>query len=144
MMAPVDDMEAFINEVLGCCPLIRAIWLVSDPVVEKRTPPGHFTWDLIALADGFTLQRLRKTVKLHRSDVRLRVLSVGNRLEQAWGGDHPGGVPMACDWVESRPGEGFYTESTAPRWEPGAERQRARRKALCVFQGIDPLKGPGS
>ena len=46
-----------------------------------------FIDEVLACADPLTLQRPRKTVKLHRSDVRLRVMSDDNRLDNAWGGE---------------------------------------------------------
>lgn len=138
----VGDINAFIDEVLACCPLIRAIWLVGDSADGPRHAIRLYSWDLIAFADPLALHRLRKTVKLHRSDVRLRVLGDGNRLENAWGGEHRDGVLRASDWEPSSPGEGYYTES--PAQMAGREGKHTRRKAICVWQGIDPLKGPGS
>ena len=129
--------------MLASCPLIRAIWLVGDAADGPRHATRLYTWDLIAIADPLTLQRLRKTVKLHRSDVRLRVMGDGNRLENAWGGERRDDLPVASDWQPSSPEEGYYIES-APVREPGAGAERKRRKATCVWQGIDPPRGPGS
>ncbi len=127
-------IEAFIDEVLSCSPMIRSIWLVADTPGGRRDAPPNYTWDLIALADTLTLYRLRKTVKLHRSDVRFRVLGEDRRLEAAWGSDGPLGVRVASDWEPASAREGYYTES------PGSK----RRKATCIWQGIDAIKGPGS
>lgn len=125
------SIEAFVDEVLACCPMIHSIWLVADAPGRRL---DRYTWDLIAFADTLTLYRLRKTVKLHRSDVRLRVLGSDQRLEAAWGSDGPLGVRFASDWEPSSAAEGYYLES------PGSE----RRKATCIWRGIDPIKGPGS
>lgn len=128
--------------MLACCPLIQAIWLVGDSADGPRHAIRLYTWDLIACADPLTLQRLRKTVKLHRSDVRLRVMSEENHLDNAWGGEF-GAVPVASHWEPSSPGQGHYIE-WLPAGEPGAGDQRKRRKAVCMWQGIAPLRGPGS
>ena len=129
--------------MLACCPLIEAIWLVGDSADGPRHAVRLFTWDLIACADPLTLQRLRKAVKLHRSDVRLRVISGENRLDNAWGAEFGAVVPVASQWEPSRPGEGHYIECL-PTSEPGGGEQRKRRKAVCIWQGIAPLRGPGS
>jgi hypothetical protein len=128
--------------VLACCPLIKAIWLVGDSAERPRHAIRLYTWDLIACADGFTLQRLRKSVKLHRSDVRLRVMSEENRLDNAWG-EFGVRAPVASHWEPTGPEQGYYTECFLAG-EPGASEQRKRRKAVCMWQGIDPLRGPGS
>ncbi len=126
--------------MLACCPLIKAIWLVGDAAEGPRHALRLYTWDLIACADPLTLQRLRKTVKLHRSDVRLRVMSDENRLDNAWGGEWDGSAPVASQWEPSSPGEGYYLESL-PAGEPDRHK---RRKALCMWQGVAPLRAPGS
>ena len=122
--------------------MIRSLWLVADCAGEGRHGTRLYTWDLIAFADPLSLHRLRRSVKLHRADVRVRVLGDGNRLESAWGSEGRHGVLSASDWHESNPGEGTYLESSAP--PHGSDGAGRRRKALCVWQGIDALKGPGS
>jgi hypothetical protein len=139
----VQHINAFIDEVLACCPLIEAIWLVADPAGGSRHAVRLYTWDLIACADPMTLHRLRKTVKLHRSDVRLRVMSDANRLDNAWGGDFGASVPVASQWEPSGPGQGHYIECLRAG-EPGSSEQCKRRQAVCLWQGIAPLRGPGS
>jgi hypothetical protein len=139
----INDINAFIDEVLACCPLIRAIWLVGDSANGPRHAIRLYTWDLIAFADPLTLQRLRKAVKLHRSDVRLRVMSDENRLDNAWGGERRGNAPVASHWEPSSPEEGYYVESLPASKAEGSGAHK-RRKAVCVWRGIDPPRGPGS
>src|SRR5438105_4730750 len=111
MGAPlVGDIDSFIDEVLACCPMIRSIWLVADCANGSVHAVRLYTWDLIAFADPLSLERLRRTVRLHRGDVRLRVMGEGNRLERAWGGEGRPDVLRASDWDESNPGEGYYVE----------------------------------
>jgi hypothetical protein len=124
--------------------MIRSIWLVADSAHAGPHAVRLYTWDLIAFADPLTLHRLRKAVGLHRRDVRLRVLGEGNRLESAWGSEGRPGALLASEWQASSPGEGTYTESDAPTERLRGAAHRTRRKAICVWQGIDPLKGPGS
>jgi hypothetical protein len=142
--ALVSEIDPFIAELLACCPMIRSIWLVADSVNAGPHAVRPYTWDLIAFADPLTLQRLRRTVKLQRRDVRLRVLDDANRLEAVWAGGGPHALLLASDWEPSSPGEGYYTESHAPAERLQGADRRTRRKAICVWQGIDPLKGPGS
>ncbi len=139
----IEDIQAFIDDVLACCPLIKAIWLVGDAAEGPRHALRLYAWDLIACADPLTLQRLRKTVKLHRSDVRLRVMSDENQLYNAWGAEFGAAVPVASDWEPSSPGEGYYTE-WLPAGERGVSEWRKRRRALCMWHGIDPPRAPGS
>lgn len=138
----IADVRPFIDEVLACCPMIRAVWLVADEPGGDRDAARLHTWDLIALADPLTLHRLRRAVRLHRNDVRLRVLSDGNRLEAVWGSRHA--VRIASDWQPLTQGEGYYTESAAAAGPLQAAGGGTRRKAICVWQGIDAMKGPGS
>jgi hypothetical protein len=134
----VGDIDSFIDEVLACCPMIRSIWLVADCASGSVHAVRLYTWDLIAVADPLTLARL------HRGDVRLRVMGEGNRLERAWGNDGRHDVLRASDWDESNPGEGYYTERSLPLAGLFGSEKRMRRKAVCVWQGIDALRGPGS
>lgn len=138
------DIDAFVAELLARCPMIRSIWLVADSANAGSPVARPYTWDMIAFADPMTLHRLRRAVSLHRRDVRLRVLGEGNRLEHAWGGTGRDAVLLAADWQPSSPGEGHYTECDAPTEKLRGADHRTRRKATCVWQGIDPLRGPGS
>lgn len=145
MSAPlVGDIDSFIDEVLACCPMIRSIWLVADCANGAVHAVRLYTWDLIAFADPLSLERLKRTARLHRGDVRLRVMGDGNRLERAWGNDGRQDVLRASDWDESNPGEGYYTERSMPLAGLFGTEKRLRRKAVCVWQGIDALQGPGS
>lgn len=129
--------------MLACCPLIRAIWLVDDSADGPRHAIRLYNWDLIACADPLTLHRLRKTVKLHRSDVRLRVMNDENRLHNAWGREPGANVPVASHWQPAGAGQGYYVECF-PAGEAGGDDERKRRKAVCMWHGIQPLRGPGS
>lgn len=134
-------LGVFVDELLACCPMIRSVWLVGDAAggpEAARLP----RWDVIVFADALTLHRLRKTAKLHRGDVRLRVLVDGNRLESAWERIRRDEATLASEWRQSSPGEGYYTESVAEQAQAG--RASRRRHAVCLWQGIDPMKGPGS
>lgn len=113
--SPRRDIEPFVQELLAICPMIRSLWLVAA-LPERVAAVVPYTWDLVALADSLTLHRLRRTVKLHRADVRLRVLT-HERLENAWGGTEVHGAPLAQDW---------------------------RRTAVCLWQGVEPMRGPHS
>jgi hypothetical protein len=83
-------------------------------------------------------------LKPARGDVRLRVISDGNRLESPWQGPRRDGVLLASERKECDPGEGYYTESSAPLGAILGAVKRTRRKAVCLWQGIDPLTAPGS
>ncbi|HEY5899765.1 MAG TPA: hypothetical protein VIV54_19520 [Burkholderiales bacterium] len=140
----VEDLNPFIEDVLACCPMIRSIWLVDDAAKERLDIARLYTWDLVAFADPLTLHRLRKAPRLHRGDVRLRVLLDGHRLESVWESDARVSALFASDWEQSKPGEGFYTESSTSSGLPLGGRAGKRRRAVCLWHGIDPMKGPGS
>ena len=143
-LALLGDVDSFIDEILACCPMIRSIWLVADCLNAGPHRPRLYTWDLVALADPLSLQRLRRSLKPPRGDVRLRVISYANRLESPWQGPRRDGVLLASEWEECNPGEGYYTESSAPVGAILGAVKRTRRKAVCLWQGIDPLTAPGS
>jgi hypothetical protein len=131
-IAPLADVDSFVDEILACCPMVRSIWLVADCLNAGPHHARLYTWDLLAFADHLSLHRLRKTLKPLRTDVRLRIIVAANRLESPWEKRARAGEVLASDWRECSPGEGYYTESSK------------RRKAVCLWQGIDPLTPPGS
>lgn len=138
------NLDPFIEDVLACCPMIRSIWLLDDAAKERLDVARVYTWDLLAFADPLTLHRLRKASRLHRGDVRLRVLLDGRRLESVWENDARASALFASDWEQSKPGEGFYTESSTSSGLPLGGCAGRRRRAVCLWHGIDPMKGPGS
>ena len=124
--------------------MIRSLWLVADCANAGPNAARLYLWDLIAVADPLTLERLRRAVSLQRVNVRLRVISDGNRLESTWQRDGWDDIRLASEWQPSSPGEGYYTESSAPLGGLVGTERRTRRKAICLWQGIDPLRAPGS
>lgn len=140
-LAEARDIDSFIDDLLVSCPLIRSIWLVADCADGRVHAARLYTWDVVAFADLLSLHRLRKARKLLRRDVRLRVIGAGNRLDSTWTQDDGGpGEAFASDWQGSNPGDGYFIESSGT----GEAVKRTRRRAICVWHGIDPLRGPGS
>jgi hypothetical protein len=131
-IAPAGDVDSFVDQILLCCPMVRSIWLLADCLNGGPHQARFYMWDLLAFADPLSLHRLRKALKPVRTDVRLRVIVGANRLESPWESRAGSGEVLASDWRECNPGEGYYTESSR------------RRKAVCLWQGIDPLTPPGS
>jgi hypothetical protein len=138
------DIDAFIDEVLACCPMIRSLWLVADCTNDGARAARVYVWDVIAVADPLSLARLRRAGRLQRAGVRLRVMGDGNRLESTWERHGSDDIRVASDWQQSHPGEGCYVESSAPMGGLIGTESRTLRKAICLWQGIDPLRAPGS
>ena len=131
-MSPISP---FLSELQASCPAVSSVWLIGE---RAGSPAPHAAdprvWDLVAFADGASLRRLRKALHLHRSDVRLRVVTDGDHFAAAWG-DLPGlGSLLQWDWVQAGKGEAFYSEAS---WREPAQTglvERTRRRALCLWQ----------
>jgi hypothetical protein len=119
------------------CPAVRSVWMLGARAASAAPhEPGHLVWDLLIFADAATLQRLRTAMHLHRQDVRMRVVTDGDRYAVAWG-DLPGyGSLFEWDWVEPSEAEAFYSEA---QWHEPASAgavTRVRRKALCLWRKL--------
>jgi len=96
--------------------------------------PGPQLWDLVAFADAPALERIRAATHLHRRDVRLRVVTDGDRFGAAWGDAPASGSLFQWEWIETSPTEAFYSEA---RWHgapQAATVERVRRRALCLWR----------
>jgi hypothetical protein len=127
-----EDIAGFVGAVVSCCPGLQAIWRVGQAASGAATSYSSFTWDLIAFGDAAQLQRLQGAVHLHRSDVRIRVVTDGNRFESAWGAGRRGSLD-GWEWMRTAPGEAFYSD-----FRTGAEdRQRLRYRAVRLWHAIE-------
>lgn len=110
------------------CPDIRSVWEIGvradDEVLGTCAP---FGWDLIAFADDDTLQQLRAATDLHRPDVRLRVVTDGDRFEPAWGDAALSGSLSDWGWRRVSEREAFYSPE-------GQGPLRSRRRAVRLSE----------
>lgn len=111
------------------------MWVIGDRADGATPDAGEaYAWDLVGFGDFASLEDLRSATHLHRSDVRLRIVTDGNSFAAAWG-DLPGiGSLFQWDWMQVSEGEAFYSES---RWQAPARAvavQRRRRKAVCLWR----------
>ncbi|HEX2567680.1 MAG TPA: hypothetical protein VHL85_12535, partial [Burkholderiales bacterium] len=80
------DLCAFLGQALERCASIESVWLIGARAGGAvRACAGLVEWDLLAFADLRALYLLRRSVPMHRQDVRLRVVTDGQRFENAWG-----------------------------------------------------------
>lgn len=131
----MSEISQYVNDLRACCPSLRSLWLIGDRA-DGATPDSvdAHAWDFVGFGDFASLERLRAETRLHRTDVRMRVVTDGNSFAAAWG-DLPGiGSLFQWDWVQASDGEAFYSES---RWRAPAEAvavERRRRRAVCLWR----------
>lgn len=130
----MSAISQFLADLQACCPALRSVWMLGERAIAKgpRTVAPAI-WDLVAFADAPSLQRLRRAGHLHRPDVRLRIVTDGDRFGLAWGEASAAGSLSQWDWVQVNEREAFYSEA---RWsEPAHARlvERTRRRALCLW-----------
>jgi len=121
-----NDVGSFIGEVLTNCPLLRAIWRVGQPANAKTELASLFVWDLIAFGDPLALHRLRQAPHLHRQNVRLRVVTDGDRFQSAWGIEQSGSLAR-WEWAQTNAGEAYYNDFAVPAERSSRLRYRAVR-----------------
>jgi hypothetical protein len=125
------ELAGFLSRLVERCPGIRAVWSLgnSDDAAQAA---GH---ELLAFADGATLERLRTSEDLQRADVQLLVVVDGDRFENAWGPCRLSGSLARWAWRQVAPTVAYYDESKwAERQGEGGIVVRVRRKALLVWQ----------
>jgi len=139
----VRGITLFLDQLAEYCPEIRSVWMIGRRADDETLGSNsHFGWDLVALADASTLRRLRSATDLHRSDVRLWVVSDANRFELAWGGEGRSGSLSGWHWKPASEREAYYSESV-PGQSKDREFERQRRKAICLRQDFGLAAGTG-
>lgn len=131
----MSRISQYVTELRACCPSLSAVWVIGDRADGAAPDSGDaYAWDLVGFGDFSSLESLRSATHLHRSDVRVRIVTDGNSFAAAWG-ELPGiGSLFQWDWVQANEGEAFYSES---RWQAPAQAlavERRRRKAVCVWR----------
>ena len=121
-----NDIGFFIGDVLTSCPLLRAIWRVGQLASGKADLSPAFVWDLIVFGDRPALQRLQEAAHIHRKDVRLCVVTDGDRFRSAWGIVQDGSLSR-WEWAPANAGEAFYSASAAQAGHGDRVRYRAVR-----------------
>lgn len=136
------EISTFLGRVIEACPAIRSIWLIGEHAsVDVSGLAASAAWDLVAFADAFTLQRLRKAADLHRADIHLRVVTDGDRFESAWGGLESSGSLMQWGWRHATPTEAYYNEAKWAGPVQDGNVERTRRRALRLWQSAEPTPG---
>lgn len=131
----VRDISSLVDQLAVRYPAIRSIWLTGHRA-DGGAPelPRPFDWELVAFADEPVLRSLRKATDLHRTDVLLRIVIDGDRLEVAWGKLHLSGSLFQWDWREATELAAYYSEA---RWSLPAGTgnvERVRRRAACLWR----------
>ena len=131
--AACRETGTIVDDILGCGLLIRSIWRLGELANGELGGRPPYAWDLMAFGDPMTLERLRRAEQLHRPDVRIRVVTDGDRFAVAWGGEGASGSLAQCEWRESGPTQAFYTSTVS-----GVEGvRRARCRAVRLWPEPD-------
>ena len=110
------------------CPDIRSVWMIGERADEEVLGThAPFGWDLLVFADLETLHELRLASALHRSDVRIRVVTDGDRFDPAWGEAGLAGSLSDWGWKRVNEQEAFYSPE-------GREPPRPRRRAVRLCE----------
>jgi hypothetical protein len=126
-----SPISSFLGMLEAHCPAVRAVWMIGERAAsEAPHQPGPLVWDLLVFADAPTLQRLRVAAHMHWRNVRIRVVTDGDRYGVAWGDAQGNGSLFQWEWQESGDAEAFYFE--AHHRAPVVT--RTRRKALCLWR----------
>jgi hypothetical protein len=130
-------ISLFLDQLAEHCPDIRSVWVIGarteDEVLGTCSP---FGWDLLAFADPETLQQLRAATDLHRGDVRLRVVTDGNRFEPAWGDDALAGSLSGWSWKRVSEREASYSPEGLEPLRPRRRAVRLSEKSLSAPLGV--------
>ena len=122
----------FIAGVVAWCPAIRSIGRIGD---SADTPPdARSSWDLLAFANPYTLLQLRVATTLHRQDVRLRIVTDGDRVHSAWGNAPDDGSLRRWEWTETGGGDAFYSEARWAAPQSNGVVERVRLRARCLWR----------
>ena len=139
----ISAIAQFLAELQAYCPGLTSVWMLGARAVGTAAHgPAPAIWDLLAFADTLSLQRLRDARHLHRPDVRLRIVTDGDRFDLAWGEPCAAGSLSQWDWAQANDREAFYSQA---RWaEPAHARlvERTRYRALCLWKSNETMKEP--
>jgi hypothetical protein len=127
------EISQYLSRLLARSVDIRAVWSIgdADQAAPARDVPAC---ELLVFADRGTLERLRKSDQLHRSDVELLVVVDGDAFENAWGQRRLSGSLARWQWRQVAPDLAYYDESKwAERVGNGAV-VRVRRKAKLIWE----------
>lgn len=137
----ISAIAQFLAELQAFCPALQSVWMIGGRAAGTAArAPAPAVWDLLAFADAPSLQRLRDARHLHRPDVRLRIVTDGDRFGVAWGEACAAGSLSQWAWVQANEEEAFYSEA---RWaEPAHARlvERTRFRALCLWKTNETIK----
>jgi hypothetical protein len=141
----VRGITLYLDLLAEHCPDIRSVWEIGvradDEVLGTCAP---FGWDLIAFADEETLQQLRAATDLHRPDVRLRVVTDGDRFEPAWGDAALSGSLLDWGWRRVNEREAFYTPEGQGPLRPRRRAVRLCERTLSAPLGIVQPRRPAA
>jgi hypothetical protein len=132
----VPGIAGFVYALAACYPAIRSVWLIGENASPTDAGDAAASpWQLMAFANRHTLIGLKSSTGLHRRDVRLSVVTDGNRFEGAWGAAADAGSLTDANWVESNRGEAFYSDPAARNGSSSvAAVPPSRRRAVCLWR----------
>jgi hypothetical protein len=134
-----DDLCAFLGQALERGASIESVWLVgarAGGAVRRST--GLIDWDLLAFADPRALYLLRRSFYLHRQDVQFRIVTDGQRFENAWGERRDADSIFGWNWRRASDTHAYFDEAV---WSEPTENglvRRIRRRALRLWEQRAP------
>jgi hypothetical protein len=133
----VRGISLYLDQLAEHCPDIRSVWVIGERADEEVLGAyAPFGWDLLAFADLETLHELRVATGLQRSDVRIRVVTDGDRFEDAWGEADLAGSLSDWGWKRVNEREAFYSPEGPEPLRPRRRAVRLCEKTLCAPLGL--------
>lgn len=134
MQSAPAELSAFLSRLLVGRIDIRAVWSVGDAEGGAAASSAR-GYELLVFADRPTLDSLRRSDHLHRTDVELLVVIDGDRFENAWGQRRLSGSLARWAWRRVSPELAYYDESKWDGHEGNAGAVvRVRRKAVLIWE----------
>ena len=134
-----DELLVFLEQVLERGASISSVWVIGERAGGAvRRCTGLVGWDLLAFADLRALNLLRRSVYLHRQDVQFRIVTDGQRFENAWGEPREADSLFGWNWRRASDAHAYFDE---PVWsEPMQDGlvRRIRRKAFRLWEQPAP------
>jgi hypothetical protein len=126
-----EEDSAYLSRLLLRCLDVDSVWsLGHDSMAPEPQPQGH---DLLLFANALTLETLRRTDALHRTDVQVLVVFDGDEIRNVWGARPVCGSLARWAWRPVGEAVAYYDESIWIEVAAARSVARRRRKAFRIW-----------